>query len=868
MDDMIHSSLLQRFSPAFLSSFIVLCISAVSFAEEIPQPVQAVLQKHCTDCHSEDYAEGNVRFDRNEIDWSASHSLIEWEKVLTLVSKQVMPPPEGDPLAAKDRELLLSWIDEKLSQHSPIGGTPLRRLNRREYRNSIASIFELNDFELPDSFPPDNVQHGFDNQGEALVISPSHLEAFAETAAIVADEFFAPPRPIIPSRQFNIAANDLTISYSSACLIDGAMRLASSGKNTRRHATWPSRFVAPQRGTYRVQVTASSTEGSDAVPILRVEAMRDPRDTAKEFYEAEVGSSVPRTIEFDLQLDRGESLFFRYPNGPLDYDNKDDYSEFLTELFEEDRQLAAAWSEVGNPARGGSGWQRVREVLETAKANDETLTIEDAEVEKVVKEMSRNAVNSGETLVYRFFEQGPYVAIHDVQITGAFDPQADLEDEQRERRRSQLMGEFDGKTDRQSLEAFFTKFLRKAFRRPVSQAEAQEFAEIASAELDRSGSLENGLHLAIRMALISPSFLYRSVGTGELNDYELASRLSYFLTGSPPDEKLMKKAEANVLRQSEVLRAEAERLIDRSFASDFPQQWLGLSSIESLMPDTRLIRNFTNQHRQAMTEEVTETFWWVLDNNQPVLDLIAPDFVLTNEQVAKDIYQLDEFPSDASKKAKKNTTALTRVTVSRLSNKGGLLCMPAVMMATANGVDTQPVLRGVWVLENILGSPPPDPPNAVPALTPDTTGANSPKERLAAHMQEASCASCHREIDPLGFVLENFDPIGRWRTSYPVYTEVDGKVRTTDGLIVDATGTLPDGSPLANVTDLKQWLIENPKPFTQCLSEKMLTYATGRSLSYRERQLISELIDEQSNEEVRLKSLLLELVDSPIFRTK
>ncbi|TWT47900.1 hypothetical protein KOR42_40980 [Thalassoglobus neptunius] len=868
MDDMKNWSQQQRSLLTFFWSFFVLGISVTSAAEDIPQPVQVVLQTYCTDCHSEDYAEGNLRLDGNNVDWSVPDSLVEWEKVLTMVSKRIMPPPEGTALTPQDRELLLSWLDQKLSQNSPVGGTPLRRLNRREYRNSIASLFDLEDFELPNSFPRDNIQHGFDNQGDALVISPSHFEAFAETAAVVAYAFFAPPRPIVPSRQYEVAAGDLTISYSSACYIDGAMRLASSGKNTRRHATWPSRFVAPQRGTYRVQVTASSTEGCEKTPILRIEAMRDFRDTLKEFHEFELGHSERSTVEFDIQLDRGESLFFRYPNGPLNYDDKNIYQKFLADLFQEDRQLAAAWAEVGTPARGGSGWQRVREVLESAEMSGEPLTIEDAEVEKVIQKMARNAVGSGETLVYRFFEQGPYVAIHHVSITGALNPQTDREDEQRERRRMKLMGEFDGQTDRQSLEAFFTSFLRKAFRRPVSPAEAQEFVEITLNEHARSGSLRNGLHLAVRMALISPSFLYRSIGTGELDDYELASRLSYFLTAGPPDEQLMKKAETHVLRQREVLLSEAERLIDRRFASDFPKQWLGLSAIESLMPDNRLIRNFTKQHRGAMMEEVTETFWWVLDNNLPVKDLIAPDFVFTSELVAKEIYQLDEFADVASKKSKKNESTLTRVTVPRLSNKGGLLCMPAVMMATANGVDTQPVLRGVWVLENILGSPPPDPPNAVPALTPDTRGANSPKERLAAHMQEASCASCHREIDPLGFVLENFDPVGRWRTSYPVYTETGGKVRTTNGLEVDASGTLPDGSPLSNVSDLKEWLIENPKPFTQCLSEKLLTYATGRSLSYRERTLVGEIIDQQEGEDVRLKTLLLELIDSPIFRTK
>ncbi len=261
-----------------------------------------------------------------------------------------------------------------------------------------------------------------------------------------------------------------------------------------------------------------------------------------------------------------------------------------------------------------------------------------------------------------------------------------------------------------------------------------------------------------------------------------------------------------------------------------------------------------------MTEEVWRTFAWVLDENLPASELIAPDFVFTNDAVAKDIYQFDDVKSRAGKKTK-----LRQIKVERDSHRGGLLCMPALMMATANGVDTQPVLRGVWVLENILGSPPPDPPNAVPALTPDTASALTVKERLAAHMADASCATCHREIDPVGFALENFDPVGRWRDHYPRYVEKKGRVKAVDGMPVDATGVLPDGPPITNVRDLKRWLADDPEPFVRCLSEKLLTYATGRSLNYRERKLIAKVVATQEANQYRLMDLIVALVQSDVF---
>jgi hypothetical protein len=306
----------------------------------------------------------------------------------------------------------------------------------------------------------------------------------------------------------------------------------------------------------------------------------------------------------------------------------------------------------------------------------------------------------------------------------------------------------------------------------------------------------------------------------------------------------------------------------KRFGEDFTDQWLGLAAIDRLMPDTRLIRKFTAAHRQGMKDEVTLTFREVLDNNRSVVELIAPDHVFTNQSVGWDIYGLPEFKPVKKGKGSSVKNGMQRVEVDRYGRIGGLLTMPAIMMATANGVDTQPVLRGVWLLENILGTPPLNPPKAVPALTPDTTGATSPKSRLAAHADEASCAACHREIDPLGFVLENFDPIGRWRDFYPRFVDQNGKSKQIDGSPVDATGTLPGGTALSDVRDLKKWLAENPEPFARCLCEKLLTYATGRTLNYRERSVIAGVVTRQRDEDLKFADLVVELVDSDIFRMK
>lgn len=269
-----------------------------------------------------------------------------------------------------------------------------------------------------------------------------------------------------------------------------------------------------------------------------------------------------------------------------------------------------------------------------------------------------------------------------------------------------------------------------------------------------------------------------------------------------------------------------------------------------------------------MKLEVQRTFQHVLDNNLPVHDLVTPDFIFTDEHLGWEFYGLQQYKPAGNKKARKIPKGMQQITIERDAKRGGLLTMPAVLMATANGVDTQPVLRGVWVLENILGSPPPEPPNAVPALTPDTRGTNSPKESLAAHMASESCAACHKFIDPLGFVLENFDPIGRWRDHYPRYEEKNGETTTQDGPEIDSTGTLPDGEALKDIQDLKRWLKNNPEPFVRCICEKLLTYATGREMNYRERKIIADIVRSQAENQYRFRDLLLALVQSDIFRTK
>ncbi|MCH2615039.1 MAG: DUF1588 domain-containing protein, partial [Opitutales bacterium] len=371
-------------------------------------------------------------------------------------------------------------------------------------------------------------------------------------------------------------------------------------------------------------------------------------------------------------------------------------------------------------------------------------------------------------------------------------------------------------------------------------------------------SFEEGMHLVIRSILISPRFLYRLINPGEMDAYDLASRLSYFLTQGPPDEKLIELAAAGTLSNPEVLRSEAIRLLpnkaEDAMIQSFTSQWLDTRLLPGIMPDP--VFKFTAGEIIIAEQEVEHFFTEMLTKNLPMTDFIDPNFHYTSPQFAKDNYQYPieisyDDPWDRSK------FEIQKLPLTRGGRFGGLLAQSAIMTATANGVDTQPVLRGVCVLENILGTPPPEPPKSVPALTPDIRGAQTPREMLAAHMADQACTGCHSRIDPIGFMLENFDPVGNWRERWP---EVDSPI--------DSTGVLPDGTLINDITDFKAWLVDHIDLFSQCLSEKLMIYATGRVPNYLERHEIAQLVQENHERGNGFQDLLLSLITSDIFRTK
>ncbi len=874
----------------FLSGFLgaaLLAAPSSSPAEEkknvspIPDEVGEVLAKRCLECHDSLTEKGGIDLDRFDIDWAGEGSAALWEKTFNVVAFEQMPPLDEPQLTPKEKHVLLTYLDKELTENTPFGGTLPRRLNQLEYRNCIRTVFQMDDFELPAGFPRDNREHGFDTVSEALVLSPPLLEAYQNVARQVADELFPPVKKRPPVTTLTAGVDDLVLSFSAATLHGDALRLAARSEDIMRSCTWPTKIEIAASGAYRITVQTSAFRPEKG-QIMKLEVRardltasdRSRASTFRLLKEIEVTSETPETVTFEADLYEGQTPLFRWVNAELDHE-----PEFFASLLEkcfEDQRFHAAWLEMlfpGKPRgrasvtslRGRNGWDIFQRHYTDPKL-DLTDATPDSRYTVLALKMAQDPgiVHAlGDTLTYRYHENGPALQLHEVSVEG---PLRLVEGPKDRQRREWREWNFSTRKEGESDEAFADRglrtFLPRLFRRPVDDETRRRFLTIAKEHWASGHSFEEGMHLLVRAALVSPRFLFRESRPGEMDQHDLASRLAFFLTKHPPTSTIVHHARAGKLSDPATFRADAEDLLPNSPSSpmirDFTGQWLHTRLLPGIMPDERF--GFTPEETEIAKDEVEHFFFTMLEENRPLTDFIDPDFLTTSKRFAKEHYGYTvpgEKPADPDAPYTSADHKIERLPIERGGVRGGLLGQAAILMATANGVDTQPVLRGVWVLENILGTPLPPVPSKVPALTPDVRGAKTPRDLLGAHTQAASCRGCHRQIDPIGFVLENFDPVGGWREKWP---EINVEI--------DPSGTLPDGTEILDYTDFKHWLVTNIDTFSECLAEKLMIYATGRELSYAEHKEIENIVAKVSAEKGGFRDLVLALVESKTFRTR
>jgi len=424
----------------------------------------------------------------------------------------------------------------------------------------------------------------------------------------------------------------------------------------------------------------------------------------------------------------------------------------------------------------------------------------------------------------------------------------------------------------QDAENLLRTFLRRAFRRPVTDSDVATYATVVSGKLKDGVAFQDAMRSAYRLALTSPSFMLLEEPNGMLSDHALAQRLSYFLWSSMPDDALFAAADRGELSTPAGLRAQTERMLNdpksKRFIEDFTGQWLGLREINSTQPDSKLYPEFMPWLQEAMLLETHAYFSELLKQDLSITHFVNSDFAMLNEPLAR-FYGIDGVRGWDIRRVELPAESVRR---------SGFLTQGSVLKVTANGTTTSPVKRGAFVMEKILGITTPPPPADAGAIEPDVRGATTVREQLEKHRHNTSCASCHQKMDGYGFALESFDVAGEWRENYRA---VGGKGSDKErkrmhgrlidyhfGLPVDCSGTMPDGKPFKNVAELRNLLVQNPGQLASAMATHLLIYGTGAELSFADRPALDQILTRAKPAKYGLRSLLHEVIQSELFRTK
>ncbi len=431
---------------------------------------------------------------------------------------------------------------------------------------------------------------------------------------------------------------------------------------------------------------------------------------------------------------------------------------------------------------------------------------------------------------------------------------------------------------RADAEALLRVFMQRAYRRPVGQEEVPRFLKLVDTALKAEASFAEAMITAYSAVLCSPAFVTLEEKPGPLDDHALAARLAYFLWNSEPDATLRELTERRTLRKPAVLRQQMERLLAdaraQRFVDAFLDYWLDLRKIQNTSPDAELYGDYYLDDFlvESAADETRAFFAELLRGNLPARNLVASDFVMVNERLAAH-YGLPDVPDLKDVKG----VELRRVALPADSVRGGLLTQASVLKVTANGTTTSPVLRGVWIMERILGKSVPPPPASVPAVEPDTRGATTIRQQLDKHRTQASCNVCHAKIDPAGFALESFDVFGGWRDQYRALG--DGEKAPGIGKngqpfafhyaqAVDASGALPDGRRFEDVRELKRLLLQDERQIARNLTTQLVVFATGAPVQFSDRPKVEAILDRAATKNYGVKSLIQLIIESELFRNK
>jgi hypothetical protein len=854
--------------PATVAVALILAVAARG--EEAD--VVTFVGSHCITCHSANKKAG--RLDLTSLTQKFDDPAIArvWVRIHDRVTAGEMPPKKADQPDQAERDKFVQLLAGNIASAeekrvSAEGRATRRRMNRQEYEYAVRDLLGLPWLPLREMLPEDAIAHGYNTVGDALDVSHVQMARYlqaAEFALNAAADSIERPKPTV-KRYYARDQNSFT-----------------------RKFLFNQFNTAPERATF---------------PVLGTKAQPDVRAGKAPLT---VGSSDPKTRELEgVGLVQGayepvEPKFNRF-KAPAS-------GRYKLKIQSHSVWVGPNGSNVNlrNPGKSSPKWfiPNLDDVGPGRRSEPVTIYSErpprqlrrlgafDATPEPKAHELDVYLLE-GETIrpdASRLFRSRPGetrwvnpLAEKDGQpgvVYRWLEVEGPLADERPTSARELLFGDLPIKNGAEISENptadakhLLRRFAARAYRRPLPESELDRFLPLVESRLVAGASFRDALFAGHTAVLCSPEFLTLHAEPGKLDDFALASRLSFFLWNTEPDAELRALAANNELGKPDVLRRQTQRLLEdsrsRRFVESFLDYWLDLRKINDNSPDAGLYGDYylDDLLLDSAIEETRLYFAEMLRSNLPARTVAASDFAFVNERLA-DHYDLPKMEGVALKK-----TPLPKNSV-----RGGLLTQASVLTVTANGTTTSPVIRGAWVMDRILGTPPQPPPPNLPAVEPDLRGAVTIREQLAKHRNQKSCAACHTKIDPPGFALESFDVMGGYRTKYRAIAEKPDRVtgfgkggqplQHREALPVDCTGELPDAGNFKNIVELKALLVTNERQLARNLVKQLTIYATGAPITFRDRATVERILDETQKSGYRTADLIHALVQSELFRWK
>jgi len=804
-----------------------------SFADAaVPAPVSGFMQTYCIDCHGPKKQKGDFRVDELKLSATAADAE-NWQLVLDNLHLGEMPPEDEKQPKSAEVEVVTTWIQSEISRAASVlkdsgGEVVLRRLNRAEYQHTIADLFDVHgDFTA--GFPDDTLEHGFDNNGAALMLSAAQVQEYMKAADFVL------ARAIAPAKRPETLTKTFTLHEGNR------LALESTRKNLERRLTDFERLTPDEKKRtldMQAKMKIDAAYGY-RFPVRENGALRPPKPDDGPHLDAVMTVQQYFSGEPSLGFPGREAGWCRV------------------------KAVAYALKNEGRPARlKFSASKPSSGVLPKAESVFTFTDEQPREVEalfylepgdRVTFTLMDGAPHSqGRTMLD---QPGPFIAIRSFSIEGP------VHETWPPRGHRTLFGDIDpADPTPEKVEAIVAHLAPRLFRRPVEPAAVAKYLMLFE-KFTQTMTTDEALRGVLAAMMVSPRFLYHEEPPDRLDAHAIASRMSFFLWRSTPDDALLAAAADGSLLDPAKRRQHAQRMIDDAradrFLKDFTGQWLRVREVGVMRADATLYPEYDLELEAAMRGETEHFIAEMFRRDLPPGQLIDSDWTMLNERLARH-YGIPDVMGPNFRRVSLDKTKTVR---------GGLLTQAAIHAVTSNGTITSPVARGVWVLEKFLGTPAPPPPPDVPPIEPDIRGATTIKEQLAKHRDIASCASCHKKIDPLGFALESFDVIGGWRENYRALSEPapGGRAKLVDGPPVDPADDWTGVGGFGSFQEFRELVKTREDLVIQNLAHQLATFALGRAPGFADREPLKTIATQVRGKKSGMKSLVLDLVSSSVF---